>query len=90
MPPERNNDALSIIVISIQMSVNVSHLPEAIAYLGDDARAISLQLRQRDSMSILGPACFGTLLPGVNSFILRRACGTAASQVLRYFSIVFL
>jgi hypothetical protein len=29
----------------------------------------------------------GVLLPGVNSFILQRACETAASQVLRYCSI---
>jgi GGDEF domain-containing protein len=54
---------LSIIVISIQMSVNVSQLPEGIAYLGDAARAISRKLRKQDSIYILGPAYFGVLLP---------------------------
>jgi GGDEF domain-containing protein len=58
---------LSIIVISIQMSVNVSQLPEGIGYLGDAARAISRKLREQDSIYILRPAYFGVLLPGVNS-----------------------
>ena len=58
---------LSIIVISIQMSVNVSQLPEGIAYLGDAARVISGKVRAQDSIYILGPAYFGVLLPGVNS-----------------------
>jgi GGDEF domain-containing protein len=58
---------LSIIVISIQISVNASHRPEGIAYLGDAARAISRKLREQDSIYILGPAYFGVLLPGVDS-----------------------
>jgi GGDEF domain-containing protein len=60
-------DALSIIVISIQMSVNVAGLPDGIAYLGDAAKAISRQLREQDSLYFLGRVCFGVLLPAVNS-----------------------
>lgn len=60
---------LSVIVISVNMSPNLSRMPEGIAYLGDATRAISRKLRERDSIYLLRPSCFGVLLPEVDSAV---------------------
>jgi GGDEF domain-containing protein len=60
------NQVLSVLVITVLLPEEVSSTPVAISLLSDAAKAISRKLRGEDSLYILRPHCFGTILPAVN------------------------
>ena len=60
------DQVLSILVITVILPEEVSSTPFAISLLSDAATAISRKLRGEDSLYVLRPHCFGTILPAVN------------------------
>jgi GGDEF domain-containing protein len=59
------NQVLSVLVITVLLPEEVSSTPFAISLLSDAAKAISRKLRGEDSIYVLQPHCFGTILPTV-------------------------
>jgi GGDEF domain-containing protein len=60
------SQVLSVLVITIKLPEDVATTPSAISRLSDAAKAISRRLREQDSVYILRPYCFATILPNVN------------------------
>ena len=56
---------LSILVIAFQFPGNASSSAGQASILGDAAKAISRKLREQDSIYVLGPTCFGVILPSL-------------------------
>jgi hypothetical protein len=56
---------LSILVIGFQFPASASSPAAKGPVLGDAAKAIARKLRDQDSIYILGNACFGVILPGL-------------------------
>jgi hypothetical protein len=65
------NQQLSILVASFQFPDGPASSTVKGAILGDAAKAIARKLREQDSMYLLGPACFGAILPGVEASAAR-------------------
>jgi GGDEF domain-containing protein len=66
------NQVLSVLVITLLLPEDVSSTPMAISLLSDAAKAISRKLRGQDSLYVLRPHCFGTILPTVTRPIAER------------------
>ncbi len=65
---------LSIVVITIKLPSDHSGPSETASALGDAAKVIGRKMREQDSIYILAPACFGTVLPGVDLNTAERVC----------------
>ena len=63
---------LSVLVITVMLPDEVSSTPSAISLLSDAAKAISRKLRGQDSLYVLQPHCFGTILPAVSQAVAER------------------
>ncbi len=63
------NQQLSILVVSFQFPDASASAKGSI--LGDAAKAIARKLREQDSIYVLGQACFGAILPGVEASAAR-------------------
>jgi hypothetical protein len=73
---------LSILVVTLILPSGVSPAGEGTVLLGDAAKVISRRLREQDSIYMLGPTCFCTVLPGADmsvgqSFAARLSDGLA-------------
>jgi len=66
------DQVLSVLVITILLPREVSSTPAAISLLSDAAKAISRKLRGQDSLYVLRPHCFGTILPTVTRAVAER------------------
>lgn len=64
--------ALSVLVVMILLPDAVLSTPAAISLLSDAAKAISRKLRGHDSLYVLRPHCFGTILPTVSRAVAER------------------
>ena len=60
------DQVLSVLVITVILPEEVSSTPFAMSLLSDAATAISRKLRGEDSLYVLRPHCFGTILPAVS------------------------
>jgi hypothetical protein len=63
------DQALSVLVITIILPEEASSAPVVISLLSDAAKAISRKLRGHDSLYVLRPHCFGTILPTVSRVV---------------------
>lgn len=63
------SDNLSILVVTVQSSEEVSSPIAQISILGDAAKAITRKLREQDSIYLLGRATFGVVLPSVSKAV---------------------
>jgi GGDEF domain-containing protein len=66
------NQILSVLVIIVLLPEDVSSSPLATSLLSDAAKAISRKLRAQDSLYVLRPHCFGTILPTVSPSVAER------------------
>lgn len=66
------NQVLSVLVVTVLLPAEVSSTPAAISVLSDAAKAISRKLRGEDSLYVLRPHCFGTILPSVSLMVAER------------------
>jgi GGDEF domain-containing protein len=64
-------------VVSVQFPPSASSPAGKASILGDAAKAISRKLREQDSIYVLGPACFGVILPSLEG----AAARTLASRI---------
>jgi hypothetical protein len=62
---------LSILVVAFQFPAGASSDSGKASILGDAAKAISRKLREQDSLYVLGPACFGVILPNLEASAAR-------------------
>lgn len=62
---------LSLLVVTFQFPANASSSTGQASILGDAAKAISRKLREQDSIYVLGPACLGAILPGLETSAAR-------------------
>jgi len=62
---------LSILVVAFQFPAGASSDGMKASILGDAAKAVSRKLRDNDSIYVLGPACFGAILPGLEASAAR-------------------
>jgi GGDEF domain-containing protein len=69
---------LSVLVITVILPEDVSSTPFAISLLSDAAKAASRKLRGQDSLYILRPHCFGTILPTVSRAVAERISNRVA------------
>jgi GGDEF domain-containing protein len=60
------DQVLSVLVITVILPEEVSSTPFAKSLLSDAATALSRKLRGEDSLYVLRPHCFGTILPAVS------------------------
>jgi GGDEF domain-containing protein len=60
------SENLSIVVVTVQPSEEVSSPSALISILGDASKAIARRLRAQDSIYLLGGTTFGVVLPGVS------------------------
>jgi len=72
------NQVLSVLVITVILPEEVSSNPLAISLLSDAAKAISRKLRGQDSLYVLRPHCFGTILPTVTRPVAERISNRVA------------
>jgi GGDEF domain-containing protein len=72
------DQALSVLVITVILPDGVSSTPVAISLLSDAAKAISRKLRGHDSLYVLRPHCFGTILPSVSRAVAERISSRVA------------
>jgi GGDEF domain-containing protein len=72
------NQVLSVLVITVVLPEEVSSTPFAISLLSDAAKAISRKLRGQDSLYVLRPHCFGTILPTVSRAVAERISSRVA------------
>ena len=66
------NQVLSVLVVTVLLPDDVCSTPIAISLLSDAAKAISRKLRGQDSLYVLRPHCFGTILPTVTRPVAER------------------
>jgi len=69
---------LSVLVVTVILPEEVSTTPFAISLLSDAAKAISRKLRGLDSLYVLRPHCFGTILPTVTRAVAERISNRVA------------
>lgn len=62
---------LSLLVVTFQFPAGASSPTGQASILGDAAKAISRKLRDQDSIYVLGPTCFGVILPGLEASAAR-------------------
>lgn len=72
------DQVLSVLVVTVILPEDVSSTPFAISLLSDAAKAISRKLRGQDSLYVLRPHCFGTILPTVSRAVAERISGRVA------------
>ena len=72
------DQVLSVLVITVILPDEVSSTPFAISLLSDAAKAISGKLRGQDSLYVLRPHCFGTILPTVSRSVAERISNRVA------------
>jgi GGDEF domain-containing protein len=62
---------LSILVVAFQFPAGASSEAGKASILGDAAKAIARKLREQDSIYVLGPVCFGVILPSLEASAAR-------------------
>lgn len=72
------SQVLSVLVVTVLLPAAVSSTPTAISLLSDAAKAISRKLRGEDSLYVLRPHCFGTILPSVSLMVAERISARVA------------
>ena len=72
------DQVLSVLVITVILPEEVCSTPVAISLLSDAAKAISRKLRGQDSLYVLRPHCFGTILPTVSRSVAERISNRVA------------
>lgn len=65
------SDNLSIVVVTVQPSGDVSSPTALISILADASKAIARKLRVQDSIYLLGGTAVGVILPGVSKAVAR-------------------
>jgi GGDEF domain-containing protein len=65
------SENLSILVVIVQPSKDVSSPTALVSILADASKAIARKLRAEDSICLLGEATFGVVLPGVSKAVAR-------------------
>jgi GGDEF domain-containing protein len=73
---------LSILVVSLQFSADVSSPAVRAPILGDAAKTISRKLRDQDSLYVLAPASFCAVLPGVEFSAARGMASRVAEGLI--------
>ena len=73
-----SSQELSILVVTLQWPDSLAGASVGSSALGDAAKVISRKLREQDSLFILGPACFGVLLPGTEMAVAERIANRTA------------
>jgi hypothetical protein len=73
---------LSILVVNLQLPADATSAPARISILGDAAKAISRKLSDQDSIYLLGEACFGAVLPGVEAAAARSTASRVAEGLI--------
>jgi GGDEF domain-containing protein len=73
---------LSILVLTFQFGDGSTPAAANASILGDAAKAIARKLREEDSMYVLGPACFGAILPAVESSGARNLASRIAEGLI--------
>ena len=73
---------LSIIVVNLQFPADESSTTIRTSILGDAAKALSRKLRDQDSIYVLGGACFGVVLPGVEAAVARSIASRIADGLI--------
>jgi predicted signal transduction protein with EAL and GGDEF domain len=73
---------LSILVVAFQFPAGASSSTGEASILGDAAKAISRKLREQDSLYVLGPACFGVILPALETSAARALASRIAEGLL--------
>jgi len=63
---------LSILVMVVKFPLEGAMVMDRSVLLGDAAKVISRKLREQDSIYMLGPACFGAVLPGMEAAVAKR------------------
>jgi GGDEF domain-containing protein len=63
---------LFLLSVTIKLSLSLSDEKEKAAVLGEAAKALSIQLRQNDSLYSLSEALFGVILPDTHTDVARR------------------
>ena len=76
------SDQLSILVVSFQFPDGPASNGAKGAVLGDAAKAIARKLREKDSIYVLGAACFGAILPGVEASAARGVASRIAEGLV--------
>jgi hypothetical protein len=56
---------LSVLIVTLKVAADVAS-SEGIELFGDAAKVLSRKLRQRDSIYVLTPSCFGIVLPNID------------------------
>jgi hypothetical protein len=69
---------LSILVVNLRLPADTSSAAARTSILGDAAKAISRKLRDQDSIYVLGGACFGAVLPGMEAAVARSMASRVA------------
>lgn len=72
------DQSLSVLVITIILPDGVSSTLFAISLLSDAAKAISRKLRGQDSLYVLRPHCFATIMPTVSRPIAEKISNRVA------------
>jgi GGDEF domain-containing protein len=73
---------LSILVVAFQFPADALSTAGKASILGDVAKAISRKLREQDSLYVLGPACFGVILPGLEASAARALASRIGEGLL--------
>jgi hypothetical protein len=73
---------LSILVVSLNFSPDASSPLARTQILGDVAKAVSRKLSERDSVYLLGTACLGVLLPGLDASLAEGAVSLVAGGLI--------
>jgi hypothetical protein len=73
---------LSILVIAFQFPAGASSETGRASILGDAAKAIARKLREQDSLYVLGPACFGAILPALEVATARALASRIAEGLI--------
>jgi hypothetical protein len=73
---------LSILVVAFQFPAGVSSDVGKSSILGDAAKVISRKLREQDSLYVLGAACFGAILPGLEASVARALASRIAEGLI--------
>jgi GGDEF domain-containing protein len=64
-------DNLSVLVVTVESSEEVTSPTVQVAILGDAAKAISRKLREQDSIYLLGQSTFGVILPSIGKALAK-------------------
>jgi len=73
---------LSILLISLNFSADASSPMACAMILADVAKAVSRKLSEHDSVYLLGTACLGVLLPGLDAALAQNTASLVAGGLI--------